>query len=94
MAKPIIREQTSTLLTKEKYLFYYKLDLYFNHFYFDDLILYFDFWISTVNRFRKIGTTTATWPQICFFKNRRLTHFLNLKPQITISVSRWPHFKI
>ena len=34
---------TAFLLIKEKYLFYYKLDLYFNDFNFNDFALYFDF---------------------------------------------------
>lgn len=58
MAKPIKCEQTTLLVTKEIYLFCYKLDLYFNDLQINDMTLHFSFWISTVNPCHKIGATT------------------------------------
>ena len=46
----------NTLISEkmEKYFFYYKVDLYSDYF-----NLYFNFWIFTVDRSRKIGATTT-----------------------------------
>ena len=54
MAAPINWEETSFLLTKEKYVLL-QLDLFFSDLDFIDFTLYFSFWISTVNR----STTSA-----------------------------------
>ena len=43
MAKPIKCKQTSLLLTKEKYLFYYKPYFYLNDLHFNDFILFSSF---------------------------------------------------
>ena len=61
----------------EKYLFYYKLDLYINDLYFKDFTVYFSFWISTVHQSLKIGATAAAWPQAFPCKKCKHTHFLN-----------------
>ena len=52
------------LLTKEKYLFSYMLNLYFNDLCFYDFTLYFNFWICAVNRSWKFAATSTIWPQI------------------------------
>ena len=77
LTKLINYEQTILLLTKEKYLFYSKLDLYFNELYFSDFALNFSFWISTVNRNCQIGATAAAWPEVFLCKNRKRRDFLN-----------------
>lgn len=64
--------QTSLLLTHEKYLFYYKQDLYFK---FLDLNLYFSLRISAVDCNRAIGTTAAAWSQIFIWKNKNARIF-------------------
>ena len=52
--KQINWKQTSLLLAKEEYLFYCKLDFYFDGRYFNDLTLSFSFWIYAVSSSRKI----------------------------------------
>ena len=47
MAPPVCCKQTGLLLTKDKYLFYYKMDLYFNDLDLNDFILNFSVWIYT-----------------------------------------------
>ena len=46
--------------------FYDKLDFNSNDLRFKYFKLYFSFWICTVKRSRKIGATTAAYPQIFF----------------------------
>ena len=70
-------KQTSLFLTREKYFFYYNLDLYFNDFYFDDFTFYFIFWIFKGNFGRKTGVTRAAWPEIFIGKKSKHTYFLN-----------------
>ena len=48
------------LIKKEN--IYYKIDFYCTDLCFDDFSLYFRFWVCTVYRCCKIGTTTAVWP--------------------------------
>ena len=73
MDESIKCEEASLLLTKEKNLLPYKLDLYFNDTYINDFTLNLSFWISTVNYNRKIGVTTTTWSQVFLYKNRKRT---------------------
>ena len=49
-------KKTTLLLTKEKYLFYQKLDLYFYDWGFNDITLYFRFWTCIISCSRKIAS--------------------------------------
>lgn len=71
MANPINCNQASLLLTKEKHLFYYKLDLHFSGLYFNDFALCSSFCISTVNRSRKVAVTSAAWFDMLLSKHHK-----------------------
>ena len=77
MARPVCCKQTGLLLTKDKYLFYYKMDLYFNDLDLNDFILNFSVWIYTFSLSHKMGATTVAWSQIFLYENCKHTDFLN-----------------
>ena len=60
---------------------------------FNDVTLYFSFWICVVSRICKTAAISAIWPQIFLGKNRERKFFFKLKKKVVLlATGRTPKF--